>query len=335
MKSKSILVISFLLLITHKLFAENVILAPIMSVTEESNELVLKTEINNEIFKYLKQYNFENIIKFKTISEDSFGKVTSVLDANRICKILNSNYIVYGYIQKNSKSWYCNLKLYDFQKKVVTREIFVSDELQKFDRFVKLICSRTVDIFREEIGLKEQSFVDRSMPIRLDLAQSVYYWSPLTKNWINAIYGIIGTNLTTEFYPFINNTAFFFMDWRYSFRLNLSYSYGLGNQENYPANYHTITVSAPALAHLYIDKTNECYVGLGPYYEMEILHIKQNYLEENVVFQNMFGLQSIIGYCFIVNDLLGVFSELEFNFHFSQTPYASVKPSIGVRFNMY
>jgi len=322
-----------LLFIGTKLFSQNAIIVPAIYYDETNKKIAQEKNINSEIYEYLQQYWFQGLLSISKCSEETFGEVNSVIDAQRVCEVSKSTYIVYGYLQQKLTSWYGNLKIYDSLKKKIVHEIFVSDSINEYERFTETLKERVLEGFESIIGMTA-SENERGREFELDLPISAFYWNPIDEKWRNAITGIAGGFIGLEFYPPLENSKLKKLKYDFSFRFTTSYLYGIGKKENYPLNYHSVNVKIPFIFHIYLSQKNSFYIGTGPYYEYEILLIEQKYREIENFSQNMFGMENLIGYKFQASKRISFFFETSFDFHFKKDSYIDVKSGLGMNIRL-
>ena len=109
--------------------------------------------MEKELIRKLNSYWFEGLISFELLNSSYYGDVYTVIDANKACDISDSLYLLYGFIQKNEKSWFANLKLYSRNEKKIVKEFFGSDDIDKYDRLLEDLSLKIIDGINEITGL--------------------------------------------------------------------------------------------------------------------------------------------------------------------------------------
>lgn len=331
---KNRFVFGLLLLMLPRLYAEKMIVAPVIVYDQNSTRISDDLQIANYLYEELSTYSFDGLLSFEPLTADDYGDIYTVLDANKVCEIKDSEFVLYGYVQRNEGWWFANLKLYGKNEKRIIKEIFSSDELEKKDRFFEVLLNNTVSGMKELTGLSAIKLEKDNAPyFRISMPISFYYWNPLDKKWSSVFTGIAGADIGVEFYPVkkvptINRVIDFSMG------INAGYSFGLGKDGLYPLNYHTANISLPVMLHINFNNENSIYFGVTPIYEIEILKIIEKYKEEELHFQNMFSLQGCLGYEYMVSSIFSLRTDVKVDFHISDDEFISVKPGIIAVFNM-
>ena len=65
------------------------------------------------------------------------------------------------------------------------------------------------------------------------------------------------------------------------------------------------------------------------------MSIIPKYEKQQFHYQNIFGLESFVGYELNVNEALDVFTEARFDFHFSKDSFLAVKAVLGLSLSLY
>ena len=331
-----VLIVIVCTLTCRPLFAEKVLLAPVVAYDEHNKKLDLEVNANRVFYEKLNSYWFEGKLTFEYITESKYGAINSVVDAQRVCSISESQYIVYGYFQKNSNSWYGNLKLYDNYAKKVSDEFFVSDSLDNYDRFIETLNERILEGMEKLLGFTElQLREEKRRPFEVRLPVTFSYWSPLGDKWNDVYMGIAGGSLGCEIFPSMKNNVFHTLKYDYSGLLRGSYEYGKENEGGYPLNLHKISIDFPVLFHLYFSNHSSIYAGTGFFYEFEIMQITEKYSQSKNIHQSLFGVLGILGYELSVNDFFKIRLDVETDFHISDDRFIEIKPSLGFVFSLF
>lgn len=336
--NKKIYILGLYLLLIQFIFAEKVLISPIIiqdsygrGVEDIENFTI---NIEEKLRNDLESYWFEVFFEFETLEETEVGKVLTILDARNICLTKNEEYIIYGYIQQNDKSWYGNLKLYSKSHKKILKEFFSSDDILSYERFCNTLINNVAYGLKDVAGIEEPIVKDDlTEPFSLGISISSFYWNPLDPKWNNALMGIVGGQLGVElFMPHKRKVSNYFDT---SIRLLTSYSFGKEVEGSYPLNLHSIQFNSSLLERFHFNKNHAIYVGCGPYYELELLTVLEKYKDAKTYMQNMFGSKAILGYELTINKFLVFGTEVAFDFHFSNDFYVSIKPSILMTINVY
>lgn len=344
MKNKKLIFMAVSLIFISKSFSQNqieqnyttqkIVLSPIVCYDQNNKAINLVKNPNRILYDDLTNSWFEGLIDFSLHKEKEF--IYTIVEAQKLCTQLNCSYLIYGYVQKNENSWYANLKLYDSNKKMIVKDFFASDDINNFERFISTLEENIIGGVEQLLGLEfaqKKEECERKIEVRIPC--SVYYWNPIDSRWCDVITGIVGANVGCEVFPpfktrIINNTLVDF-----SATLKLSYAYGIGNHNRYPVNYHTATVSFPLTSYVHFTDEHIGFFGMGFFYEAEFLNIKQNYEDVKFMFQNMGGLETYVGYEFVLNENCTLYCQAEINHHFSKDSFVSLKPTLGTKFRVF
>lgn len=332
--SKKIILTILFVVVAQFSFAEKILITPITIQDAYGREIEIEDDITSNIVTNLNSYWFEGLLEFEKIDKSEFGNILTILDVRNLCVIKNVEYSLYGYIQKNETSWFGNIKLYSKTHKKIIKEFFASDNINYYKRFEDTLKNNIAFGLKELIGLESMLKKDDLIePFTLGISAGIFYWNPIDSKWQNAYVGVAGGQLGTElFLPYERKVSNFFNT---SIRFMCSYSFGFGNEKVYPLNLHTFQIDSTLIEAFNFNKTHSVYLGLGPYYEIEILSVVEKYEDEKKYYQNMFGLKSLVGYKITANKYISFSSELAFDLHLSSDLYISIKPTLLVNINIF
>ena len=335
MNKKVILVI--VLLFSHVImFASEFKIAPIAIYDSNGNKINITVNPAKSIHSELEKHWFEGLLGFSYISDYKYGIPVSIIDANKICISENVEYLIYGYIKKNENNWFCEIKLYGESEKKILKEFFASDNIDHYDRLIDTLCQNLLDGIEELTGLNQKELKQnktRIMEFRVPAA--LFYWSPIDNEWGNKILGIAGAKTGLEFYPpqpeMVTNGKL--VD--FSAKLNIAWDIGMNKNDFYPLLINTISIGLPILLHLHFTESQSLYGGLGMAYNIEFLKICPKYEDEIFMYQNIFSFETVAGYECTLNKLINLFFEVIFDCHMMGDGFVSVKPCLGVSFNIF
>lgn len=335
--SKAIILTAVLLMLsTFRLSAETVLVAPVIVYDKDSKIVTLDKNPSEEIYERISIHWFEGLISFRQLSPKEYGEIYTVFDANRCCAVENADYILFGYIQRNDGNWLADVKLYDYKAKKLSKEFFSSDDISHYERLLDSLCENILTGLEEETGLDSDEIrKEEERPFEIKLPVQFFYWNPIDSSWNSRITGIVGISVGTEIYPPQPKVVLWQKLFDFSLRPELSYSYGVGKRSAYPLNYNAISFAFPLCVHMHFNMKNSIYAGAGIYYEITLMKITPKYEERKFLYQNAFGIESLIGYEFKVGDLMNLFTEIKFDFHFNRDIFISIKPAFGISFNLF
>mgnify|MGYP000846734442 CR=1 FL=1 len=333
--NKKVIVISFFLLFFSFLFAEKIVIAPIVTYDVKGYKIKEKKEPYEILYEKLHSFWFEGLLKFEMIKKDEFEEVLTVLDAEKVCNVKNEGYLLYGYIQKNDTSWYGNIKLYSTAHKKIIKDFFASDELLQYERFIEVLSENILFGIMEVLGIEERRKKTQEMSVfKIDLPISVFYWNPLDNYWSDVYTGIVGGSIGLEFFPPQKNIEMNLFRLKLSGKLDFEYAFAKGKTNNYPLNLHTLKIISLFIMRFDLDKIHTICLGIGSFYEIDFLLVREKYKSETFYFQNMFGLSFPIRYEFSMNEKVSLGAGIGLDFHLSENSYVSIKPQVLFVFNL-
>ncbi len=329
---------AMLILLLHAFFisAETVLIAPIIIYDKDSNVIPLDRNPSEEIYGKVSDYWFEGMLDIRLLSSRKYGEIYTTLDASRCCVAEEAEYILFGYIQKNEGSWSGSMKLYSANAKKTLMEFFSSDDINHYERLLDNLSDKILTGLEEITGLNRSEVLNSKIrPFELRMPASVFYWTPVDTGWNSTMTGIAGCDVGLELFPRQPKVTLGQILVDFSLRPELSYSYGMGKDGVYPLHYNGISFVLPVLARFHFNMRNSLYIGTGAYYEIELMSIIPKYEKQQFHYQNIFGLESFVGYELNVNEALDVFTEARFDFHFSKDSFLAVKAVLGLSLSLY
>ena len=333
LKVSFIIVFAFLI---NFIFATEIAVAPLSVFDTEGNSITITENPSVIIYNNLEQTWFEGLIHFIQIPENSYGIPSTVIDANKICVTENKDYLLYGYIKNNETNWYADIKLYCAQDKKIAQEYFASDDVTHYERLIKELTDKILSGIGELSGINPETINNSKFrPAELRIPLSAFYWTPIDNKWNDKILGIAGAATGLDFFPPIPKSTIRELKLDFSGSLNISWQYAINQQKTYPFFLNTISLIFPFYTHLYFNERNSIYAGIGLGYEIELINIRPKYEPEQFIYQNIFSLETSIGYEFMINNLLNFHTGVAFNFHLIPDKRISVKPHIGLSFRVF
>ena len=331
-------IITLLLLIFSvylKAHADTVLVAPVIVYDKDSNVIKLPDNPCEKIYEKLSSFWFEGLVEFKKLSARDYGEIYTLIDANRVCSAEKSEYILFGYIKKNDGNWFCDIKLYSSNLKKITGEYYASDDISHSERLFNNLCENIIEGLTEITGITGLEGENKNYTsFKMKLPVTAFYWTPVDYDWNKKMLGIAGGEIGIDLYPPVKKVTLNQKLLDYSIRPAFSYSYAMEKDGSYPLRYHGISFVLPLLFHLHLNKSNAFYAGTGPYYEIELLNVQPLYENETFCYQNIFGLESLLGYEFSAGKVVNLFTEVKCDFHFNKDTFISIKPSLGISFNL-
>lgn len=336
MNKKSLLFLTAFFLFSYFSFSSEIKIAPISVFDGSGNKVTPPFNPSKAIQSELEKHWFEGVISFSLLNEEMYGIPVTIIDANKICVNEKVDYLIYGFIKKNEKNWFAEIKLYDSNEKKINQDFFASDNIEHYERLINNLCQNILFEIEEITGLnKDEIKKEQTREMELNIPAALFYWTPIDSKWGNKILGIAGLSTGVEFYPPQPIIIFKEKLFEFSIRTNLSWNIGINKKKTYPLILNTIAVSLPVLLHMHFDKRNSLYFGFGLAYEAELMSIRPKYEDKQFLYQNIISFETIAGYEFNLNEKINLFAELIFDFHMLGDGFVSVKPCLGASFNIF
>lgn len=324
------------LLFAGSVFASEIAVAPLAVYDSDGNRIELQQNPSKDIFNRLEKHWFEGLLHFSLLDESRYGIPLSVVDANKICSVEKKEFVLYGFVKKYDANFYADVKLYSLEEKKVVKEFFSGDDADHYERMINVLSSNILDGLEDLTGLNQDEVIkEQYHELELRIPASLYYWSPIDGRWNEKILGIAGLNAAAELYPPFPNLVIYGMKTDFSARLNLSWNIAANQTSTYPLVLNDISVSFPLIAHLHFNDLHSVYLGAGLGYEIELMSIRPKYESTQFSYQNIFYAETLVGYELKLSEIVNLFSEIEFDFHFANDGFVSIKPSIGASFSVY
>lgn len=333
---KKVFLSMFFLMSICYAYSECVPIAEVVIYDDDGNIVSNHRSVSKDLCEWLSKKWFDGCVEFTSVSQSKTGPVTSSFDAIKACNLIESQYIVYGYLKKSSVNYYCELKLYNKEIAKVQKVFFATDDLDNYDRLVMDVSDKIENYFIESFGIKtEADKADDLHLFELALPASIYYWGPINNDWSDVLMGIIGINTGIEMYPCLPVKYVKNRQLDISFRLLIDYRYGMGAPNSYSMNYHALAFQTPIVFNYYLDKKKSVSFGMGPLYEFDFAQIEKKYENSIWLRQNQFGLEFLVGYYYYFTDNIKLRMELESDFYMIDYSYCLLKPHLGIVWNFY
>jgi len=329
--NKKVLLILFIVTSIPKLFSTEIRLAPFAVYDSGGNKIKSPLNPSKIIYEDLVNNWFEGMVLFSYADEEKYGIPVTIVDANKICISERVDYLLYGYIKKNDTSWLAEIKLYDATDKKIKKEFFASDDIEHYERMLKILSSNILSGIEElaginpnEIGQKQSKTTEVRIPI------SLFYWSPIDSSWNKKILGLGGINAAVEIFPATPKFVAINKLFDFSIRANLSWDIAINQKDAYSLILNSVAIGFPLFIHMHFNQQHSIYTGLGVMYEIELLNIRPKYEQTQLLYQNIILLETTVGYSFNINKALNIYSEIDFDFHLAKDGFVSIKPCLGL-----
>lgn len=321
--------------VSTKLFAEEILISQFIIFDKDNKRISMMENPAQVIYEKFGQKWFEGLLKFNLLGKEKYGEVYTVLDANKVCVAKNASYILYGYVQKSDKNYFANAKFYDANKKKIVKEFFASDDTEHYERMLENLSENIIEEFRNLFALTDLVQEEKKMrEVEVNLPMTLFYWNPIDEKWTRKLLGVMGTSVGVEFYPKQPDMVLQNVKVDFFARLNIVYSIGINHKKVYPFVFNSLQVASPAFVHFHFTDEHSFYFGLGPFYEINFMNIKQRHEDDKLLYENACGLNIVLGYEYFFNERVSFFGEIDFDFLFKADGLVLIKPTFGVSLNV-
>lgn len=333
---KNVFVLALIHLLSFSAFSETVLISQFVTLDKDNKKIELKEKPSKKIYDELTKEWFNGLLQFNLLSKEKYGEAYTILDANKICSSENKNYLLYGYIQKNANSYFANLKLYSATEKKIVKEFFASDDTEHYDRLLGNLSRNIIEEFRNLFALTDLVQEEKKMrEVEVNLPMTLFYWNPIDEKWTRKLLGVMGTSVGVEFYPKQPDMVLQNVKVDFFARLNIVYSIGINHKKVYPFVFNSLQVASPAFVHFHFTDEHSFYFGLGPFYEINFMNIKQRHEDDKLLYENACGLNIVLGYEYFFNERVSFFGEIDFDFLFKADGLILIKSIFGVNLNVF
>lgn len=336
MKVKKSLFILLISLLSFYAFTDDIYIAKINVFNDKGEKEIVLKKPEEIIIEQTQNYWFNSLITFKTAEASKTGTVTSSLEASKACEILKTQFLIYGYIRKDSNSWYTELKLYNNNSKKVEQDFFASDDINNYERMLKDIGDKISVYFQKEykIGDKPKELIAiRDFEMRFPFSLS--YWTPIDPDWNDVLIGIVGANAALEIFPPMETKVFKTRIYDYSFRPEVSFQFGIGRPSRYPGTYFSFIINLPIILNLYYTDLHSLKLGAGLNYELQFLNVIPKYDTNYFDIQNQGGAYFLIGYEYKLNEKWKITTELDTSIYLISQGFLNVTFRIGASYSFF
>ncbi len=338
MKNKNkYIIFGLMLFFTQTMFsAEKIYIADILCFDSKGERYSLLQNPAIQIKKQLMEKYYDGLIEFENVHVQRIGETSSAIDASKACINLGCQYLLYGYVRKNTNSWVAELKLFNKDSNSVIYSFFASDDVNHYERLLSYISENIYEYYNEQLNIKDKEIeIEQIRQFELKLPVFIEYWTPLFSEWNDVLVGVTGLNVGLEFYPVMKTSVFKNRVYDYSFRPNLEYKLGLGRRTKYKATLNTFSFSLPIFFNIYNNEHSIFKLGTGVFYEFAILNMVQKYDKAIIEIQNQGGLEFIFGYEYKINNNWSFMTENMIAIPLLDDSFLQYKMNFGFSYSLY
>ena len=312
-----------------RIYAVNVFVAPLTVFSEPEGKKVFQLDSPEyKIKHFLQDYWLGGIVQFALLPDTEIKSVQSILDAQKVCSLIECDYLLYGYVKKTDSHWSTEIKLFNRQTKKHDTVFFASDDPAHYERLCQTVARNIAEWFAVELGIKHEYKMPEERRFALDLPFNMGYWTYADGRWTNAILGTINVNIGTVFSPGITLPVFLGKKFDISFGLSLGYRLAVGNPAAYKAYLHGLNVIIPAYLNCYLTDRHKIVFATGLLYESDFLILYKKYEDGSLHIVNQFGTLISLEYRYKLNDKFSLSGGFDFDIYFSE----HTKPAFKTRF---
>lgn len=335
-RNKYVIVV-FLLFFTQSIFsAEKVYITDILCFDSKGQRYSLLQNPAIQIKKQLMEKYYDGLIEFENVHVQKIGEISSALDASKACITLGCQYLMYGYVRKNTNSWEAEVKLFNKDSNSIIYSFFASDDINHYDRLLTNLSINIYEYYIDQFNIKDkEKEIEQKRQFELRLPVFIEYWTPLFSEWNDVLVGVIGLNMGLEFYPSMKKSVFKNHVYDYSFRPNLEYKIGLGRKTKYNATLNTFSFSLPIFINIYNSEQSIFKLGMGLSYEFAILNIVQKYDDAVIEIQNQGGVECIFGYEYKINNNWSFMAENMITIPLLEKSFLQYKMNLGFSYSIH
>lgn len=326
-----VLLIIILIVIVSSVFAIEFTIAPLYYVDETNERVAAQNNFHERLLRELGNTATGTELRFRNAGSVRFNPPQSVGDAIILCRTVNAEYLIYGFITRKDQTIQGELRLLDYEKREVIAHFFAMDSKDREDELIRNLADKLFRYVKETYNINV--ITDPPAFTHIQFPVSIGYWQPIDTNWIKVMYGIARINGSIQIIP--SDNVFNAMGYAHYFSVGMDISYRLGWGHYYPAWDHGITVSIPILINRQLNEQHGIYIGFGFMYSFDILQINKLYENPATEIYIAAGIMASGGWIFRLKEKLFVFAEMRMELRFYDTPMLSIAPSAGVIFRKY
>jgi len=320
-------------LLPMAVFGLDVYVAPLLYVDEEADLKRNTDRVQADLLGALWAEETGMALQFNRLKDNRINPPESLAEAVTVCRNERIEYLLYGYVTRREHSIQAEVRLFDYNNRLVLQSFFGMDGSTQYDRLIKdmawKILTHIGDVFKLEI------VTEKSGVTRLTIPVLVGYWTPMDSGWVEVLLGTAAAGTGLEVIPTDRLFITRGIPWYLSVGLEAKYRLGVGNPDRYEAYNHTLYLMMPLRLHILLAEKHGFFIGLGYVYFLEFFSMADKYDESRSYIFNNMGLNVDFGYRFTINDTLSIFFRNDFDFLFNEHSLITYSPSIGMNIQVY
>jgi len=330
-KKISMIIFSFII---PPLFALEVHIAPISYIDTIEERVFSRREIARDIVNGTENYLYGKNLFFREIKSREINAPVSLIDAVNVSRVERADYLLYGFVEKREHTYRAEIRLLDFEKRVIRRIFYSSDDIENYERLIGDLSYKIVSYFDSvfNLGVKE----DVPGQMILSVPVSLGYWTYISSAWINTMTGTAA--MSTGLDLITNNKALsgFSRATYIAWNLNIEYRYGIGKEDVELRDMRIITLSLPLRVHIEsLRNEDSVFFGLGLLYELDIANIEETYKGDKRSLYSHMGMLMTFGYKWKFNEKIRIGFDNIVTVGFQDKPMVSYSPRVTMLYQIY
>lgn len=327
---KKVLLPVIMFLLSIRLAAEEIYVAPFLFVDGGNEDYVLDQDFQEAFVKELNKKKSLLQVEIKKTNDKT--EVRSRYDALSLCKRAKIAYLLYGWIKKTEYVYECEIRLFDGEGRKNIYTIYNKDEVGDREKFIENSSEKIIEKFRELFYVPEKDDIFTTL---INVHTGIGYWLFTNKAWANHITGIIKLTNGFEIIPvdivgYARKAKVCF-----SVGLDLDYLLGVGKKNSIPAYLNTLTTNLFTNTYFTIHDIHSVYLDFGLLYTLDIIHYKDMYDKAKINAFSGFGMNFAIGYKYLFTKKTGVILELNEELIFYSKVMSKFSGKLGFDFLVY
>lgn len=329
-KCKSLILAIIIIFI--RLEAEQVYIAPLLSVDEVGESYEIDIKFRDDIHESIeKQKEFLGVEIIKTSKK--VKQIRSSYDALKLCREEKITYLIYGWIKKTEYTYEGELRIFDGEGRKNIFTVYEKDGIENYETFVKNISKKVLDSLHEIFYIPKQEEVEKYS--RINVETYVGYWTFMNKAWVKYMSGTIGIGGGFEIIP--DDSVLFIKTYPVYFSVGLSLDYRLGVNRKEALKSYLNNLNAIGYTNIYMNfyDIHRIYGKAGILYGLDILAYQDKYSDGKVNTSGAVGIITGIGYKYSVSDKIKIIFANEFEFVFYKKVMSKYIGKIGVEVEVF
>ena len=321
-----------IIIIFIRLEAEQVYIAPLLSVDEGEESYETDTKLQDDICESIEeQKEFLGVEIIKT--RKKIKQVRSSYDALKLCREEKIKYLIYGWIKKTEYTYEGELRIFDGEGRKNIFTVYEKDGIENYEKFIKNISKKVLDSLHEIFYIPKQEEVEKYS--RINVGTDIWYWTFMNKALVKYMSGTIGIGGSFEIIP--DDSVFFIKTYPVYFSVGLSLDYRLGVNRKEAIKSYLNNINAVGYTNMYINfyDIHRVYAKAGVLYSLDIVSYQDKYSDSKVNTSGAVGIITGIGYKYAVTEKIKIIFANEFEFVFYKNVMSKYIGKVGVEFEVF